>query len=84
MITMLTDQGSFKQPVMTPQVVADAICKQILTQSSGQILLPKSQSIASVVRAMPFWLQEAVRTHASGDLRKMRVAQSAAEAAIKK
>ncbi|CAG8144580.1 unnamed protein product [Penicillium olsonii] len=81
MITMLTDQGSnFKQPIMTPQVVADAICKQILTQRSGQILLPKSQSIASVVRAMPFWLQEAVRTHASGDLRKMRLAQAQAEA----
>lgn len=85
MIKMLTDHEShFRQPIMTPQVVSNAICKQILKQRSGQIILPKTQSIASVVRAMPMWLQEGVRAFASGALRKMRVAQAAEEAAAAK
>lgn len=84
MIKMLTDHEShFRQPIMTPQVVSDAICKQILTQTSGQIILPKSQSVASTVRAMPTWMQEGVRAFASGALKRMRIAQAAEEAAAK-
>ncbi|KAJ5358226.1 hypothetical protein N7541_005384 [Penicillium brevicompactum] len=56
----------------------------ILKQRSGQIILPKTQSIASVVRAMPMWMQEGVRAFASGALRKMRIAQAAEEAAAAK
>lgn len=78
MIKMLTDhEAHFKQPIMTPQVVSDAICKQILTQTSGQVILPASQSVARLVRAMPTWMQEGVRTFASGALRRMRIAQQA-------
>ncbi|KAJ5851831.1 uncharacterized protein N7529_011216 [Penicillium soppii] len=85
MIKMLTDHEShFRQPIMTPQVVSDAICKQILTQRSGQIILPASQSVASMVRAMPTWMQEGVRAFASGALRRMRNAQAAEEAAAAK
>ncbi|OQE26630.1 hypothetical protein PENSTE_c005G03825 [Penicillium steckii] len=76
MIKMLTDHEShFRQPIMTVQTVSDAICKQILTQTSGQIILPSSQSAASIVRAMPTWMQEGVRTFASGSLRRMRNVQ---------
>lgn len=76
MIKMLTDHEShFRQPIMTVQVVSDAICKQILTQTSGQIILPSSQSAASLVRAMPTWIQEGIRTFASGSLRRMRNVQ---------
>jgi len=83
MIKMLTEhEGQFDQPVMTTQVVSDAICKQILTQSSGQIILPARQSVASWVRGMPTWMQEAVRTFASSALIKMRVAQKAYEAKV--
>ncbi|CAP92741.1 hypothetical protein E8E15_003883 [Penicillium rubens] len=78
MIKMLTDhEAHLKQPIMTPQVVSDAICKQILTQTSGQVILPASQSVARLVRAMPTWMQEGVRTFASGALRRMRIAQQA-------
>jgi short-subunit dehydrogenase len=84
MIKMLTDHEShFRQPIMTPQVVSAAICKQILTQSSGQIILPASQSVASMVRAMPSWMQEGVRAFASGALKRMRLAQAAEEAAAR-
>ncbi|KAJ5186065.1 Short-chain dehydrogenase/reductase SDR [Penicillium cf. griseofulvum] len=81
MIKMLTDQeGHFRQPVMTTQVVSDAICKQILAQTSGQIILPASQSVASWVRAMPAWMQEGVRSFASSALIKMRIVEKAHEA----
>lgn len=77
MIKMLTDHEShFRQPIMTVQVVSDAICKQILTQTSGQIILPASQSAASIVRAMPTWMQEGIRTIASGSLRRLRNVQA--------
>lgn len=76
MIKVLTDhEAHFRQPIMTVQVVSDAICKQILSQNSGQIILPASQSVASLVRAMPTWMQEGIRTFASGSLRKMRDVQ---------
>lgn len=76
MIKMLTDHEShFRQPIMTVEFVADAIAKQILSQNSGQVILPKSQSVASLVRAMPTWMQEGVRSIASGSLRRLREVQ---------
>ncbi|KAJ5489531.1 Dehydrogenase RED2 [Penicillium diatomitis] len=76
MIKMLTDHEShFRQPIMTVEFVADAITKQILSQNSGQVILPRSQSVASAVRAMPTWMQEGVRSLASGSLRAMREVQ---------
>ncbi|KAJ5799081.1 uncharacterized protein N7518_001149 [Penicillium psychrosexuale] len=77
MIKMLTDnEAHFRESIMTTQVVSDAICKQILTQTSGQVLLPASKSVATLVRAMPTWMQEGVRNFASGSLKKMRVLQA--------
>jgi hypothetical protein len=85
MIQLLTDhEEHFDQPIMTPQVVSDAICKQILSQTSGQVILPARQSVASLVRGMPTWMQEGVRTFASSSLRKMRAGQKAAEEALAK
>jgi hypothetical protein len=78
MIKVLTDnERHFRQPIMTPQVVSAAICEQILKQRSGQVILPSSQSAASLVRAMPTWMQEGVRAFASGALKKMRLCQQA-------
>lgn len=76
MIKLLTDHEShFRQPIMTVQTVSDAICKQILTQNSGQVILPKSQAAASLVRAMPVWMQEGIRGIASASLRNLREVQ---------
>ncbi|KAJ5240856.1 uncharacterized protein N7469_002447 [Penicillium citrinum] len=57
------------------QTVSDIICKQILIQTSGQIILPSSQSAASVVYAMPTLMQERIRTFASGSLPRMHNVQ---------
>ena len=76
MIKILTDHEShFSQPIMTVQTVADAICKQILSQNSGQVILPSHMAGLSLVRALPIWMQEAVRSIASGGLRNMRHVQ---------
>ncbi|KAE8385265.1 hypothetical protein BDV23DRAFT_190952 [Aspergillus alliaceus] len=78
MIQPLTDVGDhFKQPVLTPELVSAAVIKQILTQSSGQVILPNYLSPISLVRALPSWLQEAARGRASRDLRVLRDVQEA-------
>ncbi|KIY02303.1 uncharacterized protein Z520_02441 [Fonsecaea multimorphosa CBS 102226] len=60
------DEG-FRRSAMRVETVADAIVKQIISGSSGQIILPASLSNAALIRALPFWIQEAVR----GDVTKM-------------
>ncbi|GES66824.1 short-chain dehydrogenase/reductase 2 [Aspergillus terreus] len=78
MIQQLTDAGKlFKQPVLTPQKVSAGVVKQILTQSSGQVILPEYYHAASLVRAFPTWIQEHVRKVASMDLRRLRDWQKA-------
>ncbi|KAI9927292.1 hypothetical protein MW887_003679 [Aspergillus wentii] len=76
MIQQLSDAGKdFKQPIMTPELVSNAVVKQILTQSSGQVILPAMNSSYSLVRAFPSWMQEGVRGIGSGILKHMRNAQ---------
>lgn len=73
MIKQLTDAGDqFNQPVLTPQTVSAAVVKQILTQSSGQVILPSRLTHYSLVRAFPSWMQETARGIGSGILRKLR------------
>ncbi|KAJ5248604.1 hypothetical protein N7468_000055 [Penicillium chermesinum] len=80
MIKMLTDHESkFGQPIMTVQKVSDAIVHQIVSQNSGQVVLPASKSVARLVRAMPTWMQETVRSIEAGKLYRMRLAQKAEE-----
>lgn len=75
MIKQLTDAG-FKEPIMTAQTVSNAIIKQIVTQRSGQIILPASRSGVSVIRALPGWLQDVARGIGSAPLRKLRDTQA--------
>ncbi|KAJ5689828.1 Dehydrogenase RED2 [Penicillium macrosclerotiorum] len=76
MIKLLTDhEAHFRQPIMTVEFVSNAICKQILTQNSGQVILPPRMSGTSLVRALPTWIQDSVRVIASGSLRRLRDVQ---------
>ncbi|KAE8153734.1 hypothetical protein BDV25DRAFT_149062 [Aspergillus avenaceus] len=73
MIQQLTDAGQqFKQPVLTPEMVSAAVVKQILTQSSGQVIVPTTHTPISLVRAFPSWLQDAARSVGSKDLLNLR------------
>ncbi|KAL4915453.1 hypothetical protein BDW62DRAFT_124260 [Aspergillus aurantiobrunneus] len=73
MIKVLTDAGSeFKQPILTPEMVSEAVVKQILTQRSGQIILPSYYTPLSMLRALPNWFQEFARGVGSKDFIKLR------------
>lgn len=82
MIQILIEwESTFGQPIMTVQKVADAICKQVLTQNSGQIIIPGRLAIASMVRGMPNWLQEHIHSKEAARFKAMRVEQQRAEEA---
>lgn len=73
MIKPLTETGEhFDQPVLTPETVSRAVCKQLLTQTSGQVILPRRLTTYSLIRAFPTWAQETARGIGSGLLFKMR------------
>jgi len=50
-----------KSEVLTPQTVADAIVNQILSCTSGQIIIPTNLDKVSGLRGWTNWLQELVR-----------------------
>lgn len=72
MIQMLTSSGNrFRQPVLSPKVVAEAVIKQIFTQKSGQIILPGYQVLFTFIRSLPTWIQQSVRGLASKSLKSI-------------
>ena len=78
MIQILTDVGhQFRGPVLTPEMISAAVVKQILTQSSGQVIIPNHFSGISLIRAFPSWFQEFARGKGSNDLRVLRDIQEA-------
>lgn len=73
MIQVLSDAGKeFKMPIMGPEVVSEAVVQQILSQSSGQVILPPRNSALSCLRAAPIWLQEIARNIGSGMLKDLK------------
>ncbi|KAF2274224.1 dehydrogenase/reductase SDR family member 8 precursor [Westerdykella ornata] len=50
-----------QQPIIEPQVVADAVVKQIASATGGQVFLPNTVSTVSHLRGLPNWFQEAFR-----------------------
>ncbi|KAH7133079.1 short chain dehydrogenase/reductase [Dactylonectria estremocensis] len=61
MNSWLRASPTFKEHVIEPEEVASAVVKQVLKGKSGQIILPRWQSITSGIRGFPFWLQEYIR-----------------------
>lgn len=74
MIKGLTD-ANFNQPIMTTETVSRAVLHQILTQNSGQVILPPHMSTTRLLRAFPRWLQEVARGVGSRPLKKLRDTQ---------
>lgn len=70
MTKTLTSAGQqFKQPVLEPEVVAEAVVKQILTQRGGQIILPGNKFVISLLRALPYWMQRSMTAPADKELK---------------
>jgi all-trans-retinol dehydrogenase (NAD+) len=58
------------EPILEPAVVADAVVESVMSCSGRQVMLPSSSSRASLVRALPNWVQENVRSSVSKLIRK--------------
>ena len=58
----LKQQGTV---TIKPTRVADVIVERILSCSGGQIFLPSGASKASMLRGLPNWVQESVRSRTS-------------------
>lgn len=58
---MVKELDAAGSPITEPQVVADAVVKQIVSASGGQLFLPPTMKNASFIRALPNWLQESIR-----------------------
>lgn len=56
--------------MLTPQDVSNAVIKQIVTQSSGQVVVPSSSQYLSRLRAFPLWFQEYLRNQVSSKRQK--------------
>ncbi|KAK7746165.1 hypothetical protein SLS62_009455 [Diatrype stigma] len=53
---------SWLAPTLEPETIADAICKQVLTGKSGHVTLPEFGYVVSLLRAMPYWFANNLRT----------------------
>lgn len=70
MINTLTSAGDrFSQPVLTPEQVAETVIKQIVTQKSGQVIIPSYQVPMTFLRSLPLWIQSGVRSAAARSLK---------------
>lgn len=70
MIQRLIDNGSFTDPVLEPEDVADAIVRQLYSGYGAQIIVPSSLWWVSAIRGFPSWLQEFFRDAVSTTLLK--------------
>ncbi|KAJ6004641.1 hypothetical protein N7540_013010 [Penicillium herquei] len=70
MISKLSNHPAFKDTIIEPEDVANAIFSQLLSGYGGQIVLPWSGSWVSSVRGFPLWLQEKLRTEVSMVIKK--------------
>ncbi|EFW15681.1 hypothetical protein D8B26_002237 [Coccidioides posadasii str. Silveira] len=62
LVNVINPENTWFNPLLEPDSVAEAVVQQILTGSSGHIVMPGSTgALASNVRAFPHWLQNRVR-----------------------
>ena len=55
----------WNQPVLEAEQVSSAVVNQIVSGNGGQVLVPGSSGIVSMVRSFPQWLQERIRNKSS-------------------
>ncbi|KAF7860771.1 hypothetical protein EAF04_008289 [Stromatinia cepivora] len=61
LIEELIAQPTFKDSILEPETVSNAIINQVLSGRSGHIVLPNYMNILSTIRAWPWWLQTSFR-----------------------
>lgn len=73
MIDVILKAGKhWTKPVMGPEEVSSAVIKQLVSGNGGQVILPSSLGLASLVRGLPSWIQEWIRDDTSKDFVHLR------------
>jgi all-trans-retinol dehydrogenase (NAD+) len=61
LIKTLTADPKFKDFVLEPETVAEAVVQQVLSGYGAQLILPGRLNLMSGFRGFPSWLQEGMR-----------------------
>ncbi|KAL4889783.1 hypothetical protein BDV59DRAFT_103666 [Aspergillus ambiguus] len=62
LISRLTPEDTWMNPLLHPETVAEAIVSQVLTGESGHVLVPGSTGwLAKCLRGFPGWFQHGIR-----------------------
>ncbi|CAG8910237.1 unnamed protein product [Penicillium egyptiacum] len=72
-------QADFGQPLLDPKDVSQAVVEHIVNRKSGQTIVPRHSSVVGSLRALPLWLQEAIRSHFSSTLLQVGIKRAAHE-----
>lgn len=70
LIRVLTPENTWLQPLLYPETVAEQLVDQVLTGTSGHIVVPGSSGwIAKNLRSFPWWFQHRLRIRAESLMR---------------
>ncbi|OQE22221.1 hypothetical protein PENFLA_c013G07812 [Penicillium flavigenum] len=72
-------QADFGQPLLDPKDVSQAVVEHIVTRKSGQTIIPRHVRVAGSLRALPLWLQEAIRSYFSSIILRVGIKRAADE-----
>ncbi|KAJ5836060.1 hypothetical protein N7447_002086 [Penicillium robsamsonii] len=72
-------EADFRQPLLDPKEVSQAVVDHIVTRTSGQTIVPRRASAVGSLRALPLWLQEAMRSYLSRIVLRVRIKRIADE-----
>jgi hypothetical protein len=61
LIASITTKPDFKEFVLEPETVAEAVVKQVLSGYGAQLILPGRYNPFTTIRGWPSWLQEGLR-----------------------
>lgn len=70
LIATVTSKKDFKDFVLEPDTVAEAVVEQVLSGYGAQLILPGRYNMVSLLRGLPSWLQEGMRNSVAEVLRK--------------
>ncbi|KAJ5959151.1 uncharacterized protein N7479_006301 [Penicillium vulpinum] len=66
-------EADFRQSLLGPKEVSQAVVEHIVTRKSGQTILPRHASVFGSLKALPLWLQEAIRSYFSSIVWRVRI-----------
>jgi len=69
LIEPLLQSPDFKDTVIEPEEVSDAIVGQVTSGKSAHLILPKSYNSLSTLRGWPSWMQEGLRNSMGNTLK---------------